>query len=38
MNIDSETFISLGFFTAVSIGFYSLYPITNFFRKVFRKI
>ena len=30
MNIDSETLISWGFFTAVSIGFYSLYPVTNF--------
>ena len=35
MNIDSETFISWGFFTAVSIGFYSLYPITNFFLEKF---
>ena len=30
MNIGSETFISWGFFGLVSVGFYSLYPITNF--------
>jgi hypothetical protein len=30
MNIDSETFISWGFFTIASIGFYTLYPITNY--------
>ena len=30
MNIDNETFISWGFFGVVSVGFYSLYPVTNF--------
>ena len=30
MNIDNETFISWGFFTIASVGFYSLYPITNY--------
>tara|TARA_B100001093_G_scaffold429325_1_gene424517 strand:- start:132 stop:854 length:723 start_codon:yes stop_codon:yes gene_type:complete len=35
MNIDSETFISWGFFGLVSVGFYSLYPITNYFLKKF---